>query len=88
MKECAVLRRVQKSGKLPCDRSRSGLTDFSQHFPETAVAPLHRKLNSVRIFIDRSSVEVFGNNGEVCMTSLVFPASTFDTVKLEKTKSK
>ena len=78
----------EKSMTLSCDRSRSGLTDFSQHFPETAVAPVHRKLNSVRIFIDRSSVEVFGNNGEVCMTSLVFPASTFDTVKLEKTKSK
>jgi len=27
----------------------------------------------MHIFVDRSSVEVFGNNGEVTMTDLIFP---------------
>lgn len=44
----------------------------------------HRKLSSIRIFIDNSSIEVFGNNGEVCLTSLVFPSSTFSELIVNK----
>lgn len=46
--------------------------------------PVHRKLSSIRIFIDNSSIEVFGNNGEVCLTSLVFPSSTFSELIVNK----
>lgn len=62
-----------KAMTLAVDRSRSGITDFSPEFAVPAVAPVHRKLTSLRLFIDECSVEVFGNNGEVCLTSLAFP---------------
>jgi sucrose-6-phosphate hydrolase SacC (GH32 family) len=60
---------------LSCDRTRCGDTSFSEHFPAVTVAPVHKKLTSIRVFIDNSSVEVFGNNGEVVQTNLVFPKS-------------
>ena len=70
----------QKKMTLTCDRSKSGKTDFSQDFAVNSVAPVHNKLKSLRIFIDNSSVEVFGNNGEVVMTNIVFPQSKYDKV--------
>ena len=63
----------EKAMTLSCDRTRCGETVFSQQFPAVTVAPVHRKLTSLRIFIDNCSVEVFGNNGEVVLTNLVFP---------------
>ena len=74
----------QKAMTLSCDRSKSGLTDFSQHFDRVAVAPVYRKITSLRIFIDNSSVEVFANDGEVCLTSLVFPDSPFNSLTISK----
>ena len=47
----------QRGKTLSCDRSRSGLTDFSERFNEIATAPVHRKLTSLRIFVDNCSVE-------------------------------
>ena len=49
-----------------------------------ATAPVHRKITSLRLFIDNSSVEVFGNNGEVCLTSIVFPQSKYNKVTVQK----
>ena len=74
----------QQTMTLSCDRSRSGLIDFSPHFNAVATAPVHRKLSSIRIFIDNSSIEVFGNNGEVCLTSLVFPSSPLSELIVNK----
>ncbi len=57
------------------DRSKSGNTQWNSAFPSRTVAPL--KLGSadlrLRIFVDRSSVEVFAQDGAVVMTNLVFP---------------
>ncbi len=64
-----------KAMTLSCDRTRCGDTSFSEHFPSVTIAPVHKKLTSIRVFIDKSSVEVFGNDGEVVLTNLVFPAS-------------
>ena len=58
--------------------------DFSDHFKEIAVAPVRRKLTSMRIFIDNSSIEVFGNDGEVCLTSLVFPTSPLTGISVTR----
>lgn len=74
----------QRAMTLSCDRSKSGLTDFSQNFDRVAVAPVYRKITSLRIFIDNSSVEVFANDGEVCLTSLVFPDSPFNSLTISK----
>ena len=72
----------QKAMTLTADRSKSGETGFSQDFDVNATAPVVNKLTSMRIFIDNSSVEVFGNNGEVCITSLVFPKSKYNQLTI------
>ncbi|MBQ0048851.1 MAG: DUF4980 domain-containing protein [Bacteroidales bacterium] len=74
----------EKAMTLTADRSKSGLVAFSQEFNEQATAPVRNKLTSLRLFIDKCSVEAFGNDGEVCMTSLVFPQSKFDRVNVVK----
>ena len=76
----------QKAMTLSCDRSRSGMVDFSQHFNTDATAPVCRRITSFRIFVDNCSVEVFANDGEVCMTSLVFPSQPLNTVTVNKIK--
>jgi sucrose-6-phosphate hydrolase SacC (GH32 family) len=65
----------QKAMTLTCDRRKCGETGFSPQFASATVAPVYRKLNSLRVFVDECSVEVFGNNGEVVLTNLVFPKS-------------
>lgn len=74
----------QKAMTLSCDRSKSGVTSFNQHFAsKPTVAPVHKKLTQLRIFVDNSSVEVFGNNGEVCLTNLVFPKSKYNHITVK-----
>lgn len=86
-----VLTYDQKAMTLTADRSKSGKTDFQENFLKAGgkdqapvVAPVRNKLTSLRIFIDKSSVEVFGNNGEVAITNLVFPKSPLKNVRIEK----
>ena len=54
------------------DRSASGIVGFSRDFPAVTVAPV-RNTDQIhlRLFIDRSSVEAFGEDGEYVMTNLV-----------------
>ena len=79
-----VLTYDQKAMTLTADRSKSGTTAFSDNFAKQPVsAPLHKRLNSLRIFIDNSSVEVFGNDGEVAITNLVFPKSKYNHVTVK-----
>lgn len=66
------------------DRCQSGIVDFSQDFPAVTYAPTHSADGkvSLRIFIDRSSIEVFGNEGRFVMTNLVFPNEPYSTLSL------
>lgn len=65
------------TGILQVDRSRSGLTDFDAHFPARVTVPLkpssHLRLD---IFLDKSSMELFVNDGEKAVTMLFFPYPT------------
>ncbi|WP_409296770.1 glycoside hydrolase family 32 protein [Peribacillus sp. SCS-26] len=59
------------------DRRNSGEISFNEFFPSldrAAIKALHRRIK-FHIFIDRSSIEVFANDGEMVMTHLVFPDS-------------
>lgn len=73
-----------KAATLSFDRRESGIVDFSQDFPAVTVAPLLATTDklSVRMFVDRSSVEVFGNGGELVMTNLVFPQKPYTTLSV------
>lgn len=57
------------------DRSHSGENSFSEHFTGRHCGPLPLTNNRVRlhVFLDRSSVEVFGNAGHTVISDLIFP---------------
>ena len=66
------------------ERSESGLTDFSADFPAMTVAPVDDTDNiTLRLFIDRSSIEAFGNGGKFVMSNLVFPSKPYNSIKFE-----
>lgn len=66
------------------DRSRSGQVDFHKDFPGKHAAPLKTSgcMLELRIFVDRSSVELFADRGQAVITDLIYPdpASTGITV--------
>lgn len=62
-----------KAQKFYVDRTNCGDTGFSKDFPCVTNCATHGVLNDLRIFVDRSSVEVFGNDGKFVMTNIVFP---------------
>ena len=69
------------------DRTRSGVTGFSDNFPCVTVAPGYSpdsKIWNLRIFIDRSSVEAFSADGHFAMTNLVFPTSPYNTLTVSQ----
>ena len=59
------------------DRTHSGDTSFSQSFPARTTAPLHLNGNELHLhmLVDRSSIEVFADNGIIALTNLIFPPS-------------
>ncbi|WP_191566153.1 glycoside hydrolase family 32 protein [Metabacillus idriensis] len=61
---------------LLADRTNSGENSFSSSFPAVQKAPLKMKNNRInlQLFIDASSIEIFANDGEVAVTSLIFPS--------------
>lgn len=82
--EFVMLRYNPSDHTLSFDRNHSGIVDFSQDFPAVTVAPTFENGNkiSLRIFVDKSSMEVFGNNGKFVMTNLVFPTSPYSTLSI------
>lgn len=75
---------------LSFDRRQSGVVDFSDNFPAVTVSPTFEKNGkiSLRIFIDRSSVEIFGNDGRFVQTNLVFPNEPYTSLSLSAPKGK
>ena len=67
------------------DRAESGITDFSVDFPAVTSAPTFSSDGRLylEIYIDRSSIEVFGNNGKFAMTNLVFPNAPYHTLEIK-----
>ncbi|MFP4845122.1 glycoside hydrolase family 32 protein [Winogradskyella sp. PE311] len=62
------------------DRRKSGKVDFSEKFaPRISKTKLPNSLAAlpVQILLDKTSVEVFYNNGEIVMTELFFPNEPF-----------
>ena len=59
------------------DRTRSGNVNFSEHFSGRHAGPitLTQKRVQLHIFLDRASVEVFGNHGERVISEVIFPAA-------------
>lgn len=70
------------AGQLVVDRRHSGDVGFSDAFAsvERVPVPLVGGALAIRVYVDRSSVEVFTDGGLVSVTDLVFPAPGADRI--------
>jgi fructan beta-fructosidase len=75
---------ISKTGSiLELDRSGSGSVDFEDRFAAKQSMPLDGvTIEGLRIFVDRSSVEVFVNEGELVMTAIAFPSKPYKKMRL------
>ena len=64
-----------ESAELFVDRTRSGLSDFHKEFTGRHAVKLEAANGRIRLhlFVDRSSVEVFADDGRAVLTDLIFP---------------
>lgn len=68
-------------GKFFMDRTKSGIVSFSDKFPSITAAPIEKGKNfKLRLFIDKASVEAFGEDGRFAMTNLVFPTEPYNRI--------
>ena len=72
-----------KAETFSMDRTKSGKMDFSNDFAATTKAPTYGKISQLRIFIDKSSIEVFDADGKMAMTNLVFPTKPYNKVTVK-----
>jgi len=68
------------------DRTKSGDISFSNEFPAVTTAPTHGVIRQLRIFIDRSSIEVFDADGKMSMTNIMFPNEPYNTLNVKSNK--
>ena len=67
--------------KFAMDRTKSGLTDFSGDFPVVTYAPIvPQERYTLRLFVDKSSIECFDGDGKLAMTNLVFPREPYNSL--------
>ncbi|MDG1277512.1 MAG: glycoside hydrolase family 32 protein [Algoriphagus sp.] len=72
----------KNGGLITVDRSLAGQNTFHPDFRASHSAPMSWNAYEIRIFLDASSVEVFLNDGELVMTSLILPTESFNTIQV------
>lgn len=83
--EQLVFRIDPKRNQMALDRRKSGKTEFSENFSDkihTLPFPFSEKNVDVRIIIDRSSVEIFVDDGKYVMTEQVFPNAPYNSIEI------
>ncbi len=82
--EATVFRINRAEHRYELDRAKSGLTDFNASFSklQTALMPDTDRLK-LHVFVDRSSLEIFINNGQSVFSDLVFPHVPYNSVDLQ-----
>ena len=75
--ESTVIRYQAAPGRLSVDRTQSGRVDFHPKFSGIHAAPVRLRDGRLRLhlFLDASSIEVFGADGETVLTDLILRAS-------------
>jgi fructan beta-fructosidase len=71
-----------RRGELYVDRENAGLSAPGFALPQVAPLALEDRPLTLQIFVDRTSVEVFANDGRVVLTSQIFPSAGSDGVAL------
>lgn len=75
------------SQQLEIDRSKAGKVDFRKEFSQLQTAPLApQKAYQLQMFFDHASVEIFINDGETVMTSVMFPNQNFSELSVSADK--
>ena len=74
--EATVIRYQAAPGRLSVDRTQSGRVDFHPKFSGVHAAPVRLTDGRLRLhlFLDTSSIEVFGADGETVLTDLILRA--------------
>ena len=65
------------------DRRHSGDISFSDAFPCIVTSPTYGQVKTLRIFIDRCSMELFDADGKMAMTNLVFPTEPYNKITVK-----
>ncbi|MDE5986013.1 MAG: DUF4980 domain-containing protein [Prevotella sp.] len=81
--EKAVITYDAEEQTIDFDRRRSGDVSFSDAFPCIVTSPTYGQVKTLRIFIDRCSVEIFDGEGKMAMTNLVFPSEPYDRLTVK-----
>ena len=70
-----------KEKKFSMDRRKSGEVSFNENFPMLTWTAIGDKDEmKLRLFVDRSSVEAFGDGGRFAMTNQVFPSEPYNHI--------
>lgn len=83
----SILRYNSDKELLTFDRRSSGFTNFNQSFPgiyELSVSPVEGVIK-LHLFVDRSSIEIFVNDGVEVFTFRVFPVDQSDLLSARVT---
>lgn len=66
------------------DRTNSGKTDFSEHFPgrHRGEITLNKDIIDWTLYLDHSSIELFADGGSCVMTDIMFPQEPFSKIEL------
>jgi fructan beta-fructosidase len=73
-----------KQGMLTFDRTASGVIDFNPDFPAVhQVNVTDIKIESIKLYVDLASLELFINDGERVLTEIVFPIKPYNQVQLD-----
>jgi len=69
---------------LSVNRAQSGKVNFNQAFPAThSVNVKDLEVKQIRVYLDRSSLEVFVNEGQRVITDLIFPNQPYNKLTLD-----
>lgn len=70
------------SKQFSMDRTQSGNTSFSPSFAAVTSAPMTQQDSyTLRLLVDKCSIEAFDGEGKFAMTNLVFPSEPYNHVK-------
>ncbi|MEH0155373.1 glycoside hydrolase family 32 protein [Limibacter armeniacum] len=70
-----------ETNELVIDRTRSGNVAFESHFPAIVkgpLPPLDQKQIDLHLFVDKASMEIFINKGQLQVTNLIFPDKPYN----------
>ena len=71
-----------KENRFSMDRCKSGDVGFNENFPALTWTAVESGKNELKLhfFVDKSSVEAFGDGGRFAMTNQVFPSEPYNHI--------